>query len=105
MPTMEALYQRYRDQGLDVIGVNVDKSSRGDVEAFLKEVAVTFRIVLDPAWTAMRAYGVRGLPTTFLIDRAGDAMVRETGERDWGSESSQRMVEELLREPGAAEKR
>ena len=53
----------------------------------------------------MRAYGVRGLPTTFLIDLAGDALVREIGEQDLKSEGNQMMVEELLQKPGAAEKR
>jgi len=105
MPTIEALYQRYKDRGLEVLGMNLDKGSSPDVEAFVKEVGVTFHIVLDPAWATMRAYKVRGLPTTFLIDRAGDVRVQDIGERDWMAEAIQRTVEELLQAPTAAEQR
>ena len=105
MPTIEALYQRYKGRGLDVLAVNMDKSSTTGVEAFAKEAGVTFRIVLDPSWSAARAYGVRGLPTTYLIDRTGNVVVREVGERDWMDDGSRRTVEGLLQEPSAAEQR
>jgi hypothetical protein len=68
------------------------------VEAFLKEVAVTFRIALDPTWSTAQAYRVIGLPTTFLIDRAGNVVVREVGARDWMDDVSRLVVENLLKE-------
>ena len=96
MPAIEALYQRYRAQGLEVLAVNLDRLSTTGVEAFLKEVKVTFPIVLDPDWSAARTYGVLGLPTSYLIDRAGNVVVREVGERDWADELSQAAVRRLL---------
>jgi thiol-disulfide isomerase/thioredoxin len=97
MPALDALYQLYRDRGLDVIGINLDKLSTTTVEDFLKEVKVTFRVVLDPSWSTAQAYRVVGLPTTYLIDRVGNVVVREVGERDWTDETSRRAVERLLR--------
>ena len=96
MPAIEALYQRYKDRGLEVLAVNLDVLSGAGVEAFVKEVAVTFRIPMDPAWATARAYGVAGLPTTYLIDRAGNVVVREAGERDRKDRASQVAVEGLL---------
>jgi thiol-disulfide isomerase/thioredoxin len=96
MPALDALYQLYKDRGLDVVGVNLDKLSTRSVEDFLKEVKVTFRVVLDPSWSTAREYKVVGLPTTYLIDRAGNVVVREVGERDWTDETSRRVVERLL---------
>jgi thiol-disulfide isomerase/thioredoxin len=49
MPTLEELYQYYKERGLEVVAVNLDALSTAGVEAFVKEVAVTFRIVLDPS--------------------------------------------------------
>lgn len=105
MPTIEAFYQRYKDQGLAVLAVNLDVLSTAGVEAFVKEVGVTFPIILDPSWATARAYRVVGLPTTYLIDRAGNVVVREVGERDWGDGVSQMAVERLLNEPAATTQR
>ena len=96
MPTLEALYQRYKDRGLDVLAVNLDLRSTAGVAAFLQEVGVTFRVGLDPSWSIARAYRVLGLPTTYLIDRAGNVVVREVGERDWMDRVSQTAVAGLL---------
>lgn len=96
MPAIDALYQRHRDRGLEVVAVNLDVLSTAGVEAFVKEVGVTFRVVLDPSWSTAHAYRVVGIPTTYLIDRAGHVVVREVGERDWTDTVSQTAVERLL---------
>jgi thiol-disulfide isomerase/thioredoxin len=98
MPTIEELYRRYRDRGLEVVAINLDILSPPGVQAFVKEVKVTFAIVLDPSWATARAYRVIGLPTTYLIDRGGNVVVREVGERNWADGISQMAVEGLLHE-------
>lgn len=105
MPAIETLYQRYKDQGLEVLAVNLDVLSTAGVEAFVKEVGVTFPIILDPSWGTARAYRVFGLPTTYLIDRAGNVVVREVGERDWTDGESRLAVEGLLNKPAATTQR
>jgi thiol-disulfide isomerase/thioredoxin len=96
MPALEALYQRHKARGLEVVTVNLDMLSTAGVEAFVKEVGVTFRVGLDPSWSTAQAYQVLGLPTTYLIDRAGNAVVREVGARDWLDGVSHLAVEGLL---------
>jgi peroxiredoxin/Cu/Ag efflux protein CusF len=102
MPALEALYQRHKDAGLAVLAINLDTLSTAGVEAFVQEVMVTFPVALDPSWSIARGYRVLGLPTTYLIDRAGNVVVREVGERDWLDEVSRVAVEGLLREPSPA---
>src|SRR5215471_4843070 len=101
MPAIEALYQRYKDQGLEVLAISLDKLSTAVVEAFVKEMGVTYRVALDPTWATARTYAVRAVPATFLIDRAGNVVLRELGERDWMEEAKQRAVEGLLQASGA----
>ena len=102
MPALEALYQRHKDAGLAMLAINLDTLSTAGVEAFAQEVRVTFPVLLDPSWSIARAYRVLGLPTTYLIDRAGNVVVREVGERDWLDEVSRVAVEGLLRESSTA---
>ena len=96
MPSIEALYQRYKDRGLEVVAVNLDILSTAGVAEFVQEAGVTFRVGLDPSWSSAQAYRVLGLPTTYLIDRAGYVVVREFGARDWLDGISQLAVEGLL---------
>ena len=96
MPALETLYQRHKDAGLVVLTINLDTLSTTGVEAFVQEVRVTFPVALDPSWSIAQAYRVLGLPTTYLIDRAGNVVVREVGERDWLDEISRVAVEGLL---------
>src|SRR5713101_3801380 len=96
MPAIEALYQRYKDRGLEVVAISLDKLAAAPVEAFVQEMGVTYRVALDPSWATARTYGVRGLPATFLLDRAGNVVMRELGERDWMEEAKQQAVEGLL---------
>jgi len=71
MPTLEAIYQEYRDQGVVVLGVNVSEH-REEIIAFAQKYGLTFPMLRDPRQQAIRAHNVRVLPTTFFLDRQGD---------------------------------
>jgi hypothetical protein len=69
------------------------------------EAGVSLRVGLDPSSSTARTYRVLALPTTYLIDRAGNVVVREVGGRDWLGSASQRAVESLLQQPEATARR
>jgi thiol-disulfide isomerase/thioredoxin/Cu/Ag efflux protein CusF len=99
MPALDALYRQYRDRGLEVLAVNLDTAPIAKIQAFVGETGVSLRVGLDPSSSTARTYRVLGLPTTYLIDRAGNVVVREVGGRDWLDGVSQRAVESLLQQP------
>ena len=71
MPELEALWQRYRDDGLLLIGVDQGENA-ATVEQFARGVVgTTFPLLLDTNQAVGRAYGVRALPTTVFIDAEG----------------------------------
>lgn len=105
MPTIEELYQRYKDRGLEVVAVNLDTLATARVEAFVKEAGVTFRVVLDPSSLTVQVYRVLVLPTTYLINRAGNLMTRNVGGRNWSDGASRIAVEGLLQEPAPTTKK
>ena len=69
-PALEATWQRYRDHGVVVIGVNVQDLVPQALR-FLQETKTTYPMVRDRDNTVYRAYGLTGLPETFFVDRSG----------------------------------
>jgi peroxiredoxin len=69
MPDMEKLYRRFSSKGLVVLAVSDEK--RETVEEFLAKQSYTFPVVLDPGRTVNTAFGIEGIPNSFLFDRDG----------------------------------
>ncbi|MCJ7457759.1 MAG: TlpA family protein disulfide reductase [candidate division Zixibacteria bacterium] len=98
IPSMVELYKRYKDKGLEIIGVNLDKLGRSGVEQFSKEYNISFPVLLDPAGKVGTNYGIVALPTTFILDREGKILERVTGGLDWTTEENLKKFETLLAE-------
>lgn len=65
---LQAAWEKYRDQGVLILGVNVQDSEK-DAEAFVDEFDLTFPIVRDKDLVLYNELGVRGLPETFFADQ------------------------------------
>ncbi|MBI4498670.1 MAG: redoxin domain-containing protein [Chloroflexi bacterium] len=70
MPELDALYQKYKDQDVLVLGLNLREDASA-VSRFAKILNLTFPILLDPQGRAIAQYNIVALPTTFFIDREG----------------------------------
>jgi thiol-disulfide isomerase/thioredoxin len=69
IPKMNSMVEAF--QGRPVTFLSVTDERREDVERFLKSHPMKAWIALDPSRAASRAYGVRGIPAIFVIDRFG----------------------------------
>jgi len=69
-PALDALQKRYGEQGLTVVGVNVD-TDRGEADRFLAAVPVTFAIVYDAEGKMPEQYGVKAMPSSYVVGRDG----------------------------------
>ena len=72
---MERLYRQHKDEGLVIVAVSVD-SDPALVSPFVKQHGFTFPVAVDPKMEVANAYGVRALPSTFLVDRQSMHWVR-----------------------------
>jgi thiol-disulfide isomerase/thioredoxin len=70
-PDLKRLADKYKD-GLDIYAVNVTSQDRMDnVASFVKHFQFDFPVLLDKEGSGADAYRVRGLPTTYLVNRDG----------------------------------
>jgi thiol-disulfide isomerase/thioredoxin len=96
-PWMNSMQKRYADQGLVVMAVNLDKS-RELSDAFLKDVPAEFTIAYDPEGRVATAYRVKGMPSSYLIDRQGRIHSSHVGFREENIGSTQSAIESLLKQ-------
>lgn len=93
MPDFEQLWQRHRDQGLIVLGVDVGPfTGLGDREqavAFLAEIGITYPTGQAVSAQIMRDYRVLGMPTTVFVTRDGTVL------RTWSGALNGEKLEEL----------
>jgi thiol-disulfide isomerase/thioredoxin len=80
-PWMGEMQRKYGDGGLTVVAVNVDRK-RDDAQKFLMHTPGAFTIVYDPAGSVASAYDVKGMPTSYLVDRAGRIVAVDSGFRE-----------------------
>jgi len=97
MPQLEHLWRRYRDEGLVVLGINVDRGNLSGVRDFVRQRHLSFPSVLDPDGAVRQRYEVRAFPTTYLIGRDGKIIGRVIGQRDWSSKAADVMIRSLFK--------
>ena len=81
IPGFVRLQERYRDQGLVVIGVSVDDSVE-PVRDFYREFSMNYPVVMGESRITELYGGIVGLPTTFIIGRDGRIYSKHMGATD-----------------------
>jgi thiol-disulfide isomerase/thioredoxin len=79
MPLLQATYEAYGADGLVVLAVNLGEERRR-VEGFAEDMLATFPVFGDEETRVGTLYRVRGVPTTYFIDRDGVVRQRYVGE-------------------------
>lgn len=97
MPSMQRVYEELRSDGLAMLAIHVGPSLTG-AKKYAEELGLSFPIVVD-AEMALSQWQVRGLPTTFLLDREGKIVAGAVGEREWDSPELVRQLREYLQRP------
>jgi peroxiredoxin len=70
-PVLRDIADRYRDRGLEVIGVSVQESTPDNVRAYAQKYQLDYTIGADSRGSIYNAYRLRGIPTSFFIGPEG----------------------------------
>jgi peroxiredoxin len=102
MPAIQAAYEKYKDRGLVVLGIDFTaQDNLPDVVAFVSQFNLTFPVLLDEDGSISSvSYGMRGLPDSYFIDPAG--VVRRIVTGAIPSDKLDQFIEEIIPQPGPA---
>jgi thiol-disulfide isomerase/thioredoxin len=77
-PWMNAMHEKYGADGLQIIGINLDKD-RDLAAEFLDEIPAAFAIHYDPDASLAETFDVQAMPSSFLLDASGNVLSRHFG--------------------------
>jgi len=95
LPLYNDLYNKYRDQGLEIVGINIDNPIEDGLD-FLLDTPLDFKIPSDPDGDTPTLYDVYGMPTSYLIDREGVVRLVHEGYRPGDIEKIEEEIKALL---------
>ncbi len=94
MPGIDKLQAKLGGKDFTVVAVNEDRGGVASAKPFLKKLGTTnLALYVDSKMAMMRAFKVRGLPTSFLLDREGRIVGKLEGIAEWDTPE----VEGLIR--------
>jgi cytochrome c biogenesis protein CcmG/thiol:disulfide interchange protein DsbE len=77
-PWWNTMQAKYADEGLVIIGVNLDNDLQ-EAEKFLEEFSADFKIYYDQDKALAKQYGVQAMPSTYILGRDGELVARHFG--------------------------
>ncbi|WP_285375285.1 cytochrome c biogenesis protein DipZ [Pseudomonas sp. lyk4-TYG-107] len=103
LPYVKAWAEKYRDQGLVVIGVHAPEFAFerdvGNVTKAMKELGINYPVAIDNDYKIWRAFNNEYWPAHYFADAQGRIRYHHFGEGDYAE--SERVIQQLLREAGA----
>ena len=98
-PGMNQLQEKYGKDGFEVVAVNID-TKKGDADRFLAQFPAHFTVLFDPKRGVAKTYALKGMPTAFLIDRAGNVVSTHLGfQKDRAGELEAQIAKALAISP------
>lgn len=79
IPDFIEFYKNYKDKGVEILGVSLDRDGWEKVKPFLKQTPINYPIVLGNGEIAGKFGKFNAIPTTFIIDKSGNIVDEHTG--------------------------
>ncbi len=103
MPSLDRVQAQFEEAGLTVVAVSEDFAGVPVVQPFFERLKLEhLQVYLDVEFALAKALGVRGLPTTLLIDRQGRLVGGLEGPAEWDEDDASALIRYYLSEPQPA---
>lgn len=100
MPSLNRLQEELGGADFQVVAISTDAKGKDAVQPFLRDKLGlnALDIFLDPKMQLARSFGIKGLPTSFLIDAKGRLVGSFTGATDWSSDEAKALIRHVIME-------
>ncbi len=78
--TLEILNREYKNSGLEIIGISLDKKGLGEVDSFVQQMKIPYTVLLGDESVVKSYGGLKGVPTSFLLDKDGRIIKKYSGQ-------------------------
>jgi peroxiredoxin len=99
MPSVQRVHETFQDKDMVVLAISVDGGGEKAVKSFLTKRGYTFTTPVDVGMEIARKFGVRGVPTTYVINRQGAIVAHGFGPVDFDSPVFVQYIQALVAEP------
>ncbi|MEP6757543.1 MAG: TlpA disulfide reductase family protein, partial [Chthonomonadales bacterium] len=98
VPQVEAIYQKYKDKGLQVWGLAMEVDGGKNIDRFMADHAMSYVVGMPDNFTRAYAYKCESIPKIVLIDKKGMVRFEAVGYAPAGHEGLEAAIEALLAE-------
>jgi peroxiredoxin len=99
MPSVQRVHDAFKDKDVVVLAISIDGGGEKAVKSFLSKHPYTFTTPVDARMETARQFGVRGLPTTYVINRQGAIVAHGFGSIDFDSPAFVQYLQALTAQP------
>ena len=96
---MQRVVETLKDKDVVVLPISIDGSGENAVKPYMAKHGFTFPTLIDQRMEVARQFGVRGTPTTVVVNRKGEIVARGVGPFDLESPEFAQYLQQLLAQP------
>lgn len=96
MPSVQRVHDALQGRDVVILAISIDGGGLPTVKRFMDKKGYTMPALLDADMETARAFGARGVPSTFVVDRQG-MVVAQGGALEVDSPAMKAYIEELLK--------
>lgn len=98
LPLYESMYREIGPEHFEILAVNLDEEPQDAVE-FITRHPVSYPVLTDPSGKVAEAWGLKAMPTSFLLDRSGQVIKAYPGFETSHMQEIRHDIQTLLAQP------
>jgi peroxiredoxin len=98
MPSVQRVHETFKDKDVVVLAISIDGVETA-VKSFMAKHGYTFTTPVDMRMEIARKFGVRGVPTTYVINRQSAIVAHGFGPVNFDSPAFVQYIQTLAAEP------